>query len=506
MQLNWFRNWYLYILHLKSEILYFMHLSHPTLLQTGYFINNTWHNQSITFPVINPANGELIAEVAEAGVAEAELAIEAAGKAFPAWAKLPAKERAVLLKKWFELIILHTNDLAVLLTTEQGKPLTEAKGEVQYGASFIEWYAEECRRIYGEIIPSPAADKRFMTIKQPVGVVAAITPWNFPVAMITRKIAPALAAGCTVVLKPAEDTPLCALALAQLAKEAGLPDGVLNVIPGTQSATVGKILTTHPLIHKVSFTGSTEVGRILMQQSASTIKKLSLELGGNAPAIIFEDADMDVAVKGTMASKYRNAGQTCVCVNRILVQRSVYPAFMEAYQKAVKALKTGNGITEGVTIGPLINQDAIDKIQELMADALDKGAELITGGNVTAAGTLFLEPTIISRCTTDMKLSREEIFGPVSAIYLFDTEQDAIELANHTEYGLAAYFFSRDIHKIWRVAEQLEYGIIGVNEGIISYAEAPFGGIKQSGYGKEGSFYGIEDYLITKYICLGGMS
>ena len=484
-----------------------MELAYPALLQTGYFINNNWlQGQASHFVVLNPANGATIASVADAGVAETEQAIEAADAAFPAWSRLPAKERAAILRKWYNLVMQHIADLALLLTTEQGKPLEEATGEIQYGASFIEWFAEECRRVYGEIVPAPIADRRFMTLKQPVGVVAAITPWNFPMAMITRKIAPALAAGCTVVLKPAEDTPLSALALAQLAKEAGLPDGVLNVITSTQSAAVGKILTTHPAIHKVSFTGSTEVGRLLMQQSAGTLKKLALELGGNAPSIVFDDADIAQAVKGTLASKYRNAGQTCVCVNRVLVQRNIYPAFIAAYREAVEALKTGDGTEAGVTIGPLINGEAIDKVKELLEDAIEKGAELLIGGHTHAAGPLFFEPTILSGCTTDMKMSREEIFGPVSAIYLFDTEEDAIALANHTEYGLAAYFFSRDIGKIWRVAERLEYGIIGVNEGIISFPEVPFGGIKQSGYGKEGSFYGIEEYLITKYVCLGGLS
>ncbi|RXK81963.1 NAD-dependent succinate-semialdehyde dehydrogenase [Filimonas effusa] len=483
-----------------------MQLVYRSLLQTGYFINNNWQQCSENrFAVTNPATGAEIATVADAGVKETGEAIAAAEAAFPAWSGLPAKERAKLLRKWYDLIIAHTDDLALLLTSEQGKPLEEAKGEIQYGASFIEWFAEECRRVYGEIIPAPVADRRFMTLKQPVGVVAAITPWNFPVAMITRKIAPAIAAGCTVVLKPAEDTPLSALALAELAREAGLPDGVLNIIPSTQSAEVGKILCTHPAIHKLSFTGSTGVGRLLMQQSSSTLKKLALELGGNAPSIVFDDADIEIAVKGTLASKYRNAGQTCVCVNRVLVQRSVYPAFLEAYSKAVAAFKTGDGTAPGIQIGPLINKKAIDKVQELLADALNKGAELVMGGHLHSAGPLFFEPTIISNCTADMTLSHEEIFGPVTAIYLFDTEEEAITLANSTEYGLAAYFFSKDVQKIWRVAEKLEYGIIGVNEGIISFAEVPFGGIKQSGYGKEGSFYGIEEYLITKYVCLGNM-
>ncbi|RFM30552.1 NAD-dependent succinate-semialdehyde dehydrogenase [Deminuibacter soli] len=483
-----------------------LQLQYPSLLQAGYFINNEWKTDtSATFPVYNPATGEEIIQVADAADTHATAAVEAAHAAFAQWSRLPAKERSNILRKWYQLIINHTNDLALLLTSEQGKPLAEAAGEVQYGASFIEWFAEECRRVYGDIIPAPVADRRFLAMKQPIGVVTAITPWNFPVAMITRKIAPALAAGCTVVLKPAEDTPLCALALAQLAQEAGMPAGVLNVIPTMQAEAVGKVLTTHPLVQKVSFTGSTEVGRILMKQASSTVKKLSLELGGNAPVIVFDDADIDAAVKGTIASKYRNAGQTCVCANRVLVQRSIYPAFMEAYKKAVAALKVGNGTEEGVTIGPLINTDAIEKVERLLQDALSRGAELVLGGQRTQANSLYYAPTIISRCTTAMELSREEIFGPVSAVYIFDMEADAIALANNTEYGLAAYFFTPDIHKIWRVAEQLEYGIIGVNEGLISFAEAPFGGIKQSGYGKEGSKYGIEDYLAIKYVCLGGM-
>lgn len=482
-----------------------MNLTYPALLQKGILINNQWLAGNNTFPVYNPASGTVITEVTDAGTAEAEKAIEAATAAFGNWSQRPAKERSDILKKWYQLIIQHADDLALLLTTEQGKPLTEAKGEVQYGASFIEWFAEECRRTYGQIIPAPVADRRFFTIKQPIGVVAAITPWNFPIAMITRKIAPALAAGCTVVLKPAEDTPLCALALAQLATEAGLPAGVFNVITTLQAVEVGKVLTTHPNVHKISFTGSTEVGRILMQQAAPTLKKLSLELGGNAPAIVFDDADLEQAVKGTLASKYRNAGQTCVCANRVLVQRSIYPEFLKAYQAAVAAMRVGNGTEAGVTIGPLINQEAIDKIQALQKDALEKGAEIVCGGNVHAAGPLFYQPTILTHCNTSMRLSQEEIFGPVSAIYLFDTAEEAIELANNTEYGLAAYFFSRDVQRVWHVAEQLQYGIIGMNEGIISFAEVPFGGIKQSGYGKEGSFYGIEDYLITKYLCLGGV-
>ncbi len=482
-----------------------MKLQNNTLLQTGCFINNEWlQTDAGSFAVVNPSSGETIAQVSDASENDAELAIDAAEKAFKSWSQKPAKARAEILKKWYHLILNNIDDLALLLTTEQGKPLAEAKGEVQYGASFIEWFAEECRRTYGEVIPSPVASKRFVTIKQPVGVVAAITPWNFPVAMITRKIAPALAAGCTVVLKPAEDTPLCALALAQLAKEAGFPAGVLNVIPTSKPEQIGKILCTHPAIQKISFTGSTEVGRILMKQAASTVKKLSLELGGNAPMLIFDDADLEKAVQGTIASKYRNAGQTCVCVNRIFIQKNIYNIFIEKYKQAVANLKVGDGTGRDVEIGPLINEAAIEKVDRLMEDAKQKGAEVLLGGKPHVAGKLFFQPTIITHCTTEMDLSREEIFGPVSAIYLFETEAEAIHLANNTEYGLAAYFFTENIHRAWRVAEQLQYGIIGINEGIISYAEAPFGGIKQSGFGKEGSLYGMEEYLIVKYLCMGG--
>jgi succinate-semialdehyde dehydrogenase / glutarate-semialdehyde dehydrogenase len=482
-----------------------MRLQNATLLQTGVFINNEWITTPSAFPVINPATGDVIAKVSDGGETECLQAIDAASTAFKTWSKTTAKERSVILRKWFNLIIQNTTDLALLLTSEQGKPLPEAKGEVQYGASFIEWYAEECKRAYGETIPTPVGSKRLMTIKQPLGVVAAITPWNFPVAMITRKIAPALAAGCTVVLKPAEDTPLCALALAQLAMEAGLPAGVLNVVPASDAATIGKILTTHPAIKKLSFTGSTEVGKILMEQCASTVKRLSLELGGNAPVIVFDDADIDVAVKGTLASKYRNAGQTCVCANRIFVQRDIYPSFIERYRSAVADLKTGNGTEDGVQIGPLINEDGINKVKRLLFDAKERGAEIILGGNTHAAGELFFEPTIITNCSMQMQLSKEEIFGPVSSVFIFDTEEEVIKMANDTEYGLAAYFFSTNINRIYRVAEQLDYGMIGINEGIISHAEAPFGGVKESGYGKEGSYYGLEEYLETKYLCIGGL-
>ncbi len=484
-----------------------MQLTNPSLLQNKIFINNQWMDASTnqTFEVFNPADGSLIATVADAGADETNGAIEAAAKALENWSKETAKKRSGILRKWFDLIIQNEDDLALLLTSEQGKPLAEAKGEVQYGASFVEWFAEEARRTYGDVIPSPSANKRMLTIKQPIGVVAAITPWNFPIAMITRKIAPALAAGCTVVVKPAEDTPLCALALAQLAKEAGLPDGVLNVLPTTQAAAVGEVLTTHPAVAKVSFTGSTEVGRILMQQSSSTVKKMSLELGGNAPVIVFDDADVDVAVKGAMESKYRNSGQTCVTANRLYVQRNIYPSFLAKFTEKVKALRVGNGAKENVQIGPLINQDAIDKVERLMQDAIDKGAQVVLGGKKEAKTNLFFPPTILTHCIAEMELSKEEIFGPVTAIYLFDTEEEAVALANATEYGLAAYFFTQNISKAWRVAEGLQYGMIGINEGLISTAEAPFGGVKQSGYGREGSRYGMDEFLTIKYLCIGNV-
>ncbi len=482
-----------------------MQLSNTSLLQSASFINNEWQNTEQTFAVTNPATGAAIIDVSNAGEAETVVAIEAAATAFKTWSRTTAKERSNLLRKWFDLIMANADDLALLLTSEQGKPLAEAKGEVVYGASFIEWYAEECRRCYGETIPTPAPGKRLMTIKQPIGVVAAITPWNFPIAMVTRKLGPAMAAGCTVVLKPAEDTPLCALALAYLAKEAGIPKGVLNVVTTQQSSIVGKVLTTHAAVKKLSFTGSTEVGKVLMEQSSSTVKKLSLELGGNAPCIIFDDADIAVAVKGSIASKYRNAGQTCVCANRILVQRNIYENFMKAYTKAVSEMKVGNGTDADVVIGPLINEKAINKIKRLLFDATEKGATITLGGGQHGAGELFFEPTIVTNCTPEMLLSQQEIFGPVSSIFVFDTVEEAIQLANDTPYGLAAYFFSQNINRVYQVAEQLEYGMVGVNEGIISHAEAPFGGIKESGFGKEGSFYGMEDYLITKYVCIGGL-
>ncbi len=484
-----------------------MELRNKSLLQRLAFINNQWRAASGNqdFNVLNPATGELIAGVADCGVPEAEEAIEAASVAFPGWKKKTAYERATIMRRWFNLIHENADDLALIMTTEQGKPLAEAKGEVVYAASFIEWFAEEGRRLYGDVIPTPASDRRILTLKQPVGVVAAITPWNFPIAMITRKISPAIAAGCTVVLKPASLTPLSALAIAELSLQAGFPAGVINIITSTAAAEIGKVLTTHPKVMKLSFTGSTETGKALMQQSASTVKKISLELGGNAPLIVFDDADINQAVIGAIKSKYRNAGQTCVCTNRIFVQESIYEPFLAAYTKAVKDLKVGDGTRDNVQIGPLINHKALSKVKRLLEDAVDLGAQVTLGGNVHTAGALFFEPTIVEGCTGDMALSREEIFAPVSAIYKFKSDTEAIEAANNTQYGLAAYFFSKNIDRIWRVADALEYGIIGINEGIVSHAEAPFGGMKESGIGREGSKYGIEEYVEIKYVCMGGL-
>jgi len=482
-----------------------MQLQNPALLQSRLFINNEWISTAHTLPVTNPATGHTIAQVAHAGEKECLAAIDAAATAFETWGRLTAKQRSMLLMKWYQLIMQHTADLAMLLTTEQGKPLSEALWEVEYGASFIEWNAEECKRTYGEVIPAPVAGKRLLTIKQPVGVVAAITPWNFPIAMITRKIAPALAAGCTVVLKPAAQTPLSALALACLAQEAGLPPGVLNILPASEPAVIGNILTTHPVVKKLSFTGSTATGKLLMAQCAATVKRLSLELGGNAPSIIFDDADIPTAVNKTLTSKYRNAGQTCVCTNRILVQRNIYPAFIAAYTTAVNALQVGDGTAPGTDIGPLIDAKAKEKVERLLKDAVEKGASIVTGGNTHPQGGLFFEPTIITHCNREMLLAQEEIFGPVASVFLFDTEEEAIAMANDTAYGLAAYFFSNNINRCIRVAEQLHYGMVGINEGLISHTEAPFGGVKESGFGKEGSYYGLEEYLETKYICIGGL-
>jgi len=459
------------------------------------------------FAVTDPATGAKIVEVADLGAAETRRAIDAAARALPAWRAKTAKERAAVLRRWFEAIVAHADDLALLMTTEQGKPLAEAKGEVIYGASFIEWFAEEGKRAYGDVIPTVSPDRRLLVVRQPIGVCAAITPWNFPVAMITRKVGPALAAGCTVVAKPAEATPLSALALAELARRAGLPPGVFNVIPAdaAHAPEIGLELCTNPTVRKVSFTGSTEVGRILLRQSADTVKKLSLELGGNAPFIVFDDADVDAAVEGALASKYRNAGQTCVCANRFYVQAGVYDAFAEKLAAKVAQFTIGAGTEPGVTIGPLIEPAAVRKVEEHVADALAKGAKLVLGGRPHARGGLFFEPTVLTGVTSAMKVAREETFGPVAPLFRFETEAEAIAMANDTEFGLAAYFYSRDIGRVFRVAEALESGMVCVNSGLLSNEVAPFGGVKQSGLGREGSKYGIDEYLEMKYLCLAGI-
>ena len=483
-------------------------LNDSALLRGQSYIGGAWvgADDGALFAVTNPATGETIAQVADVGVAETRRAIAAADAAFGPWKAKTGKERAAALRKWFELIMAAGDDLARLMTLEQGKPLAEAKGEVAYGANFVEWFAEEAKRIYGDTIPAHGADKRIVVIKQPIGVVAAITPWNFPIAMITRKVAPALAVGCPVVVKPSEDTPLSALALAVLAERAGLPAGVFNVVTSTKAPEVGLELTTSDVVRKVSFTGSTEVGKILMRQSASTVKKVSLELGGNAPFIVFDDADLDAAVVGALASKYRNAGQTCVCANRLLVQDGVYDAFVAKLKAAVEGFKVGNGLEAGVTQGPLINADAIDKVETLVADAVEKGARVVTGGSRHDLGGTFFQPTILTEVTPAMKVAKEEIFGPVAPVFRFKTEADAIRMANDTDFGLAAYFYGRDVARVWRVAEALEYGMVGINEGLISTEVAPFGGVKQSGLGREGSKYGTEDFLEVKYMCFGGIA
>lgn len=484
-----------------------MRMKDDTLLRTRAYIDGAWTeaDDGARFDVLNPADGGVLASVPDMGAAEARRAIEAAAAALPAWRARTAKERAAILRKWFELIMAHQEDLAVLMTSEQGKPLAEARGEVAYGASFIEWFAEEGKRVYGDVIPAHGADKRILVLKEPIGVVAAITPWNFPIAMITRKAGPALAAGCTMVIKPAEDTPLCALALAELAERAGLPKGVLNIVTTMKAAEVGGELTANPIVRKLSFTGSTEVGKLLMRQSADTVKKVALELGGNAPFIVFDDADLDAAVAGAMASKYRNAGQTCVCANRLLVQDGIYDAFAARLAEAVAKLKVGPGLSGDVQQGPLINADAVAKVEELLGDAVAKGAKIVCGGKRHALGGTFFEPTIVTGLTPAMRIAREEIFGPVAPLFRFQTEDEAIRMANDTEFGLAAYFYARDIARVWRVAEGLEYGIVGINEGIISTEVAPFGGVKESGIGREGSKYGIDDFVEIKYLCMGGI-
>ena len=481
-------------------------MKNPELLRNACLINGEWLAAAgaACIEVRNPATGDLVGSVPSFGAAETRRAIDAAEKAFHPWRAKTAAERARILRRWFELMMENQEDLARLMTLEQGKPLAEARGEIAYAASFIEWFAEEARRVYGEVIPSPLADRRLIVLKQPVGVCAAITPWNFPAAMITRKAAPALAAGCTMVVKPAEQTPLSALALAWLAQQAGVPPGVLNVVTG-EPTTIGGELTSNPKVLKLSFTGSTEVGRLLMAQCAPTIKKMSLELGGNAPFIVFDDADLDAAVAGAMASKYRNAGQTCVCTNRFLVQQGVHDAFAQKLAAAVANLKVGNGLDDGVTQGPLIDDAGLAKVEELLADAVGQGARVLCGGKRHARGGTFFEPTVLSGATPAMRLAREEIFGPVAPIFSFRDEAEAVRMANDTEFGLAAYFYSRDIARAWRVGEALDYGMVGVNSGMISNEVAPFGGVKQSGLGREGSKYGIEEYLEIKYLAMAGL-
>jgi len=483
-----------------------MQLKDPKLFREQAYIDGKWvaADKGGTVAIDNPANGKRLGTVPEMGAAETRRAIEAAERALPDWRGRTAKERASILRRWHDLMMANQEDLAQLMTAEQGKPLTESRGEIAYAAAFIEWFAEEGKRIYGDVIPGFTRDRRIIVLKQPIGVCAAITPWNFPAAMITRKSGPALAAGCTMVVKPAPQTPFSALAMCELAERAGVPKGVFSVVTGAETE-IGGEMTANPIVRKLSFTGSTAVGKILMAQSASTLKKLSLELGGNAPFIVFDDADLDAAVKGAIASKYRNAGQTCVCANRILVQEPVYDRFAGKLADAVKAMKVAPGNEEGAVIGPLIDQAAIEKVEEHVADAVKKGARVILGGKRHALGGTFYEPTVLADVTTQMKVAREETFGPVAPLFRFASESQAIDMANDTEFGLAAYFYGRDIARVWRVAEALEYGIVGINEGIISTEVAPFGGVKESGIGREGSKYGIEDYLEIKYLCLGGM-
>lgn len=484
-------------------------LSQPSLLKRHSYIGGEWvaAKSGKTFAITNPANGEHIIDVADLGAEETTLAVEAAEKAQKEWQGRTAKERALILRRWNQLILDNQDDLATLMTLEQGKPFAEAKGEVAYGASFIDWFADEARRLNGDVIPTFAKDKRVLTIKQPIGVVAAITPWNFPIAMITRKAGPALAAGCAIVIKPSDETPLCALALAELAHQAGVPAGVLNVVVGKDAKAIGGVLTSHPTVRKLSFTGSTPVGKLLLSQCAQTVKRTSMELGGNAPFIVFDDADLDAAVEGAIASKYRNAGQTCVCANRILVQEGVYDAFAEKLAKRVATFKTGDGFSEGVNIGPLINPAAISKVEQLVGDAIAKGAKALIGGaKATHAGAQFFEPTILTGVTEDMDIFSNEIFGPVAPLFKFKTEDDAVAMANNTPFGLASYFYSQNIARIWRVSEALEYGMVGINEGIISSEVAPFGGVKESGSGREGSQYGIDEYVEIKYLCMGGLA
>jgi succinate-semialdehyde dehydrogenase / glutarate-semialdehyde dehydrogenase len=481
-------------------------LGNPDLLRSQAYSNGQWVDgkSGAVTEVTNPATGELVGKVPQLGAEETRQAIEDAEKALGPWRALTAKERSAYLRRWFNLIIENTEDLARIMTAEQGKPLTEARGEIAYAGSFIEWFSEEAKRAYGDIIPSPAGDKRILVVKEPVGVCAAITPWNFPAAMITRKVAPALAAGCTMIVRPADATPLTALGLAVLAEQAGIPPGVLNVLTG-KSRIIGGELTSNPTVRKLSFTGSTEVGRVLMEQCSPSLKKLSLELGGNAPFIVFDDADLDAAVEGAIASKFRNTGQTCVCTNRLYVHDKVYDAFAEKLAVAVRALKVGNGTEEGVVQGPLIDAGAVAKVEEHISDALENGARSVCGGRRHELGGNFFEPTVLADVSQTMRIAHEETFGPVAPLLRFKDDDEVIRMANDTEFGLASYFYSRDIGRIWRVAEALEYGMVGINTGLISNEVAPFGGVKQSGFGREGSRYGMDEYMVLKYLCMGGV-
>ncbi|MEO1190360.1 MAG: NADP-dependent succinate-semialdehyde dehydrogenase [Pseudomonadota bacterium] len=481
-------------------------LKDMSLFRQQCYIDGQWcdADSGETIDVTNPATGEIIGTIPKMGAAETRRAIEAAEKAWPAWAAKTAKERSVVLRRWFELMMENQDDLGLLMTLEQGKPLAEAKGEIAYGSSFIEWFAEEGKRIYGDTIPQHQTDKRIVVIKQPIGVTAAITPWNFPNAMITRKAGPALAAGCPMVVKPATMTPYSALALCELAERAGIPAGILSVVTGSSGA-IGGEMTSNPIVRKLTFTGSTEVGKILMEQCAGTVKKTSMELGGNAPFLVFDDADLDAAVEGAMMSKFRNTGQTCVCANRILVQAGVYDAFSEKLAAKVREMKVGNGLEAGVNVGPLIDQQALEKVEEHVSDAVSKGATVVAGGKRHALGGTFHEPTVLTGVTTDMKVTYEETFGPVAPLFKFETEEEGIAMANDTVFGLAAYFYARDLGRVWRVGEGLETGIVGINTGIISTEVAPFGGVKESGIGREGSKYGLDEFLEVKYLCMGGV-
>jgi len=484
-----------------------MNLVDPTLFRQQALIDGVWHDaaDNATFAVHNPANAETVGHAPRSTAADVERAIEAAHAAFASWRTTPAKTRAQLLRRWFDLILAHRDDLAAIMVSEQGKPLAEARGEIDYAASFIEWFAEEARRVYGDVVPSPWADRRMFTLRQPVGVAALVTPWNFPAAMLTRKAGAALAAGCTVVAKPASQTPFTALALAELGQRAGLPPGVLNVVTG-DAESIGRVLTTHPLVRKVSFTGSTAVGKQLLAQSVPTLKHVSLELGGNAPFIVFDDADLDAAVAGAIASKYRNSGQTCVCANRVFVQDTIYDAFAQKLAAAVAQLKVGEGFGAGVEIGPLISAAALAKVETHIADALAHGAKLLTGGHRHALGGQFFQPTVLADARPDMQVCRDETFGPVAPLIRFADEAEVIRMANDTEFGLAAYAYTRDLGRAWRLAEQLDYGMVGINAGLISTAEAAFGGVKQSGLGREGGRSGIDEYLESKYVNLGGLA